>query len=51
MEEEERRKVELEAEVREVLEERQHEYETQSKRYEKEIAAWKSEHKKRVSKE
>lgn len=48
-EEEEKRKVELEEEVREVLEERQQEYEVLSKRYEKEIAAWKSEHKKRVS--
>ncbi|MPC98872.1 hypothetical protein E2C01_094257 [Portunus trituberculatus] len=44
-----RREVELEEEVREVLDERQQDYEAQSKRYEKELAEWKAEHKKRVS--
>lgn len=48
--EEEWRKVELEEEVKEILEERQQEYEAQSKRYEKEIATWKCNYKKRVSK-
>ncbi|XP_050733212.1 coiled-coil and C2 domain-containing protein 2A-like [Eriocheir sinensis] len=47
VEEEEQRKVELEEEVREVLEERQLEFDVQSKRYEREMVAWRTEHRKR----
>lgn len=46
--EEEQRKVELEAEVREVLEEREEEYAAKRKVYEEELKKWKEVHRKRV---
>lgn len=46
--EEEQRKAELEAEVKEVLEEREKEYAAKRKVYEEELKKWKETHRKRV---